>query len=161
MAGMKNRSVFRSLHFWVGIVMVVLAACGMLLSWIGLVSLPLTTQAFPVRMRQAFVPSLREAGVPEKRIQTFIMGQVLSSNEVAVLPTEQAQALDGAQQASGSMAATARTGIELARQRCLIGLSICAGLALLGLGVSAWGIKKVRAALRVPPLLEQQKRALT
>ena len=104
-------------------------------------------------MRQAFLPSLREAGVPEKTIQIFIMGQMLTSKELAALPKSQAQAVESAQQASASMSAANGNAIALARQRCAISLAVCAGLGMLGVGLSARAVRRVRAQRRVPPLL--------
>ena len=154
MARMNYRNVLLRPQFWVGILLVVLASGGILLFGVGLLSLPPSPRGSSVMARQTFVPSLRDAGVPERKVQAFIMGQVLSRNELAALPKDQARALEAAQQGSARVTATNRSAIDLARQRCFLSLVFCAALFVFGIALCARVIKRARSQSRVPPLLQ-------
>src|SRR5580765_7601300 len=82
------RNLLRSPLFLIGALTVLLAALGLTLSVATVVSLDFASSRIPGQLRQAFVPSLKAVGAPEKTIQNFLAGQVLSSNELSRLPEQ-------------------------------------------------------------------------
>ena len=139
------RNLLRSPLFLIGALTVLLAALGLTLSVATVVSLDFASSRIPGQLRQAFVPSLKAVGAPEKTIQNFLAGQVLSSNELSRLPEQQAEVVLAAQEASPGMVSVTQQALKISRQHSLVGVGICTIVLVFGLVLAVKAIKRVES----------------
>ena len=124
----RQGSVLRRLGFLLGLVIFIVAACGVILATGNLIALKNTPDKLLSRVQEQYGDVLRQSGLPVDLIADFVAGRALSTNVVAELPENQRKTLSDFRQVLAVVATSIRQATEQSRKKSLWGIGICSVL---------------------------------